>query len=84
MGTNFIAPFRSLIQEWFQRGENDKGQNISAPMMAKEITRLFPHRYDVPSVYQITSVLTALLELSKYAVRLRRGASTSLEIDPPI
>lgn len=77
MGINFVGPFQSLIQESFHRGEDDKFQKMNAPRMAQEIIRRFPHRYDVHSVYHITSLLTALMASAKAAPWLKKVTPSS-------
>lgn len=53
LGTNFITTFREDIRTMLDAGNVENLQKLSAGQMQEKLQYAYPHRFDIPSTYQI-------------------------------
>lgn len=51
LGTNFIDPFRTDIEEMVKQGNMDKSHKLSNGQMKEQLRMLYPNRMDIPTTY---------------------------------
>lgn len=59
LGTNFVGPYKDVIRDIIEAGNNDKSQKLGAAQMQERIRYMYPGNFDVPSTYHIGSYVTS-------------------------